>query len=327
MKKIATVLAAAGLALAVGGAAGAAELTKMTIATGVDPAFSQFYVAKESGIFEKNGLDVSVNTGPSGSAMVAFLIGNQVHAAYGSENSGVLNNQVDDRVVTVGEGTFLKRWLSVVANDQIKTIEDLKGKRVGVAQATGSETFWLSVLKNLNLKAEDYEVVNVEAPEMVAALERGNIDAFSVWEPWPTRAVMSVDGAKILLDNEGFLNLRNLVFMNRDWIEENPETAEAFMRSMVEATELINDDREAATQMVANFLRMPLDLATELMPKLDFNMDLSDGTMENIATVEEQLKRIGKLQKDLDWEKFVYPDLLKKVAPERVTYTSIPPKM
>ncbi len=327
MKKIATVLAAAGLALAAGGAAVAAELTKMTIATGVDPAFSQFYVAKESGIFEKNGLDVSVNTGPSGSAMVAFLIGNQVHAAYGSENSGVLNNQVDDRVVTVGEGTFLKRWLSVVANDQIKTIEDLKGKRVGVAQATGSETFWLSVLKNLNLKAEDYEVVNVEAPEMVAALERGNIDAFSVWEPWPTRAVMSVEGAKILLDNEGFLNLRNLVFMNRDWIEENPETAEAFMRSMVEATELINDDREAATQMVANFLRMPLDLATELMPKLDFNMDLSDGTMENIATVEEQLKRIGKLQKDLDWEKFVYPDLLKKVAPERVTYTSIPPKM
>ena len=40
----------------------------MTIATGVDPAFSQFYVAKEAGLFEKNGLDVTINTGPSGSA-------------------------------------------------------------------------------------------------------------------------------------------------------------------------------------------------------------------------------------------------------------------
>lgn len=326
MKGFGAVLAAGGMALVLCGAAGAAELKEMTIATGVDPAFSQFYVAKESGLFEKNGLDVTVNTGPSGSAMVAFLIGNQVHAAYGSENAGVLNNQVDDRVVTVGEGTFLKRWLSIVASDRVKSVEDLKGKRVGVAQATGSETFWLSVLKNLDLKAEDYEIVNVEAPEMVAALERGNIDAFSVWEPWPTRAVMSVEGARILLDNEGFLNLRNLVFMNRDWIEQNPDMAEAFMRSMVEATELINSDREAATAMVAKFLRMPIELATELMPKLDFNMDLSDGTMENIATVEAQLKQIGKLKKDLDWDKFVYPDLLKKVAPERVTYTSIPPK-
>lgn len=316
-----------GMVLATGsGKLSAAELKAMTIATGVDPAFSQFYVAKESGLFEKNGLDVTVNTGPSGSAMVAFLIGNQINAAYGSENAGVLNNQVDDRVVAVAEGAFLRRWLSIVASDRVKSVDDLKGKRIGVAQATGSETFWLSVLKNRNLKAEDYIIVNVEAPEMVAALERGNIDAFSVWEPWPTRAVMAVKGAKILLDNEGFLNLRNLVFMNREWLEKNPDMAEAFMRSMVQATDLINNDREAATAMVAKFLRMPIELAAELMPKLDFNMDLSDGTMQNIAAVEEQLKRIGKLKKDVVWDKFVYPDLLKKVAPERVTYTSMPPK-
>ena len=44
--------------------ANAQTLTKMTIATGVDPAFSQFYVAKEAGLFEKNGLDVTINTGP-----------------------------------------------------------------------------------------------------------------------------------------------------------------------------------------------------------------------------------------------------------------------
>ena len=62
-------LAAAALLLA--GTVGAnAQLTKMTIATGVDPAFSQFYVAKEGGLFEKHGLDVTINTGPSGSAMI-----------------------------------------------------------------------------------------------------------------------------------------------------------------------------------------------------------------------------------------------------------------
>ena len=47
--------------------------TKLTIATGVDPSFAQFYVGKEGGFFERNGLDVTVNTGPSG---VRLTVGN-----------------------------------------------------------------------------------------------------------------------------------------------------------------------------------------------------------------------------------------------------------
>ena len=84
-----TLLAGAALASMPLGAK-AQGLTKMTIATGVDPAFSQFYVAKEGGLFEKNGLDVTINTGPSGSAMIPFLVNNQVQAAYGSDLAGVI---------------------------------------------------------------------------------------------------------------------------------------------------------------------------------------------------------------------------------------------
>ena len=43
------------------------------------------------------------------------------------------------------------------------------------------------MIDKLKLSAADYTVVNVEAPEMVAALERGNIDAYAVWEPWGSR--------------------------------------------------------------------------------------------------------------------------------------------
>ena len=46
-------LLAAIAAISLGASAAHAQLTKMTIATGVDPAFSQFYVAKEGGLFEK----------------------------------------------------------------------------------------------------------------------------------------------------------------------------------------------------------------------------------------------------------------------------------
>src|SRR4029077_15670959 len=84
LAKIAAVLAAlASAVLFMGSMACAQAPTPRTIATGVAPASSQFYVAKEGGLFAKNGLDVTINTGPSGSAMVPFLINNQVHSAYG----------------------------------------------------------------------------------------------------------------------------------------------------------------------------------------------------------------------------------------------------
>ena len=219
----------------------------MTIATGVDPAFSQFYVAKEAGLFEKNGLDVTINTGPSGSAMVPFLINNQIHAAYGSDLAGVINHNVDNNIVAVADGTYLVKWLSVVGRN-IPDMAGLKGKKVAVAKGTGGEIFWSRVVEKLKLNAADYKIIDVEAPEMVAAIERGDIDGFATWEPWPTRALMNVKGTKILQDAEGIYNNINFVYMNRAWIEKNEDTAVRSCCALVEANDLIGKDRPAAAR-------------------------------------------------------------------------------
>ena len=298
---------------------------KMTIATGVDPAFSQFYVAKEAGIFEKNGLDVTINTGPSGSAMVPFLINDQINAAYGSDLAGVVNHNIDNNIVAVADGTYLLKWLSVVGRN-MESLDGLKGKKVGIAMGTGSETFWSHVVEKKKLNAADYTLVNVEAPEMMAAIERGDIDGFATWEPWPTRTLMGVKGTKILQDAEGIYNNINFVYMNRGWIEKNRDTAERFMRSLVEANDLIGKDRPAAAQMVAKFLKMPLALATELMPKVEFNMTWSDRAVATIKVAEEQLAKNKKLKAPVDYTKYVYPDLVKAVRPENVKITALPVK-
>jgi len=305
--------------------AGAQTLTKMTIATGVDPAFSQFYVAKEAGLFAKNGLDVTINTGPSGSAMIPFLVNNQVQAAYGSDLAGVINHQVDNNVVAVADGTYLVKWLSVVGRN-VADLEGLKGKKIGIAKGTGSEIFWRRVLEKRNLKLADYTMVDVEAPEMLAATERGDIDGFAVWEPWPTRTLMAVKGTKILQTAEGIYNNINFVYMNRGWIEQNKATAEKFMLSLVEANDLIEKDRPNAAKMVAKFLKMPLELATELMPKVEFDMDWQDRSLGAIQIAEGQLADQKKLKAPLDYTKYVYTDLLKAVRPANVKITKLPEK-
>ena len=304
--------------------AGAQGLTKMTIATGVDPAFSQFYVAKEAALFEKNGLDVTINTGPSGSAMVPFLINNQIHAAYGSDLAGVINHNVDNNIVAVADGTYLVKWLSVVGRN-IPDMAGLKGKKVGVAKGTGGEIFWNRVVDKLKLNAADYNIVDIEAPEMVAAIERGDIDAFATWEPWPTRALMNVKGTKILQDAEGIYNNINFVYMNRGWIEKNEDAAVRFVRALVEANDLLQKDRPAATAMVSKFLKMPIELTRELMPKMEYDMTLTDRSLTAVKISEDQLRAQGKMKTPLDYTRYIYPDLLRKVRPESVKISKMPP--
>lgn len=309
---------AAGLA-AIPSAARAQQPAKITIATGVDPSFSAYYVAKESGIFARNGLEVQLNTGPSGSAMVALVIQNQVQSAFGAEQAGLLNHALDPNVVVAAEGAMLARWYGIVGKD-IASMDALKGKRLGIARGSGSEVFWLAAVNKLKLDPKDYKIVQVEAPEMVAALERGDIDAYSAWEPWLTRGAAAVKGARLMVDNVGIIEGRVFIYVNKDWAVKNRPAALSFMRSMVEATDVINTKRDQAAADVAKFLKLDLPLTKLLMEKLSFDVHLDQQSVGNFQIAEAQLKSINKLPKPVSWNTLFYPDLLREVAPNKVSY-------
>jgi NitT/TauT family transport system substrate-binding protein len=291
--------------------------TRMTIATGVDPSFAPYYVAREGGFFERNGLDVTVNTGPSGSAMIAFLVGNQINSAYGAEQAGVSAHLVDANVVAVAEGTALLRWISVLGRN-LASMDELKGKRVGVARGTGSETFWLSVVSRLNLNPADYTIVNVEAPEMVAALERGNIDAFAVWEPWPTRAMRAIPNTRILVSNQTIQIVRNFVYMNKGWAQANADTTQRFLRALVQAQEFIASNPEQAGQQVARFLRQDRAFIAELMTKVAYRMNLTADSVGNIQLAIDQLRGMNRLSREVTPAEVIWAEPLRALAPARV---------
>ncbi len=290
---------------------------RLTIATGVDPSFAPYYVAREGGFFQRNGLDVTVNTGPSGSAMIAFLVGNQINSAYGAEQAGVSAHLVDPNVVAVAEGTALLRWISVLGRN-IENMEGLRGKRVGVARGTGSETFWLSVVSKLNLNPADYTIVNVEAPEMVAALERGNIDAFAVWEPWPTRAMRAIPNTRILVSNEAIQIVRNFVYMNKGWAEQNAEATQRLMRSLVQAQEFCASNPAEAAAQVARFLRQDRAFIAELMTKVEYRMNLTTDSVANIQLAIDQLRGMNRLSREVTPAQVIWSAPLRQAAPDRV---------
>jgi hypothetical protein len=72
---------------------------------------------------------------------------------------------------------------------------------------------------------------------------------------------------------------------------------------------------------VSEFLKnLDPPLVEQLMTKLTFDMELSDFTVNLFRVAEAQLKSQGKLAKPVDWSGFIYPDLMRKVLPTKVSY-------
>ena len=82
--------------------------------------------------------------------------------------------------------------------------------------------------------------------------------------------------------------------------------------------------RPAAAKMVAKFLKMPLELATELMPKVEFDMDWQARSIESIQVAEKQLADQKKLKAPLDYSKYVDLDLVKAVRPQNIKIKDLP---
>ena len=296
----------------------AADAPKVLIATGVDPGFAQFYVALQAGLFKKEGLDVELKTGPAGGAMVPLVIGNQANAAMSAVFAGLVNHLVDPNLVAVAQTNTYDHWYGIVTRSDITTIQALKGRKLGITRGTASEALWLAALKKAQLEPPYAEPVYIDPPEMLAAMERHDIDGFSNWEPWITRTLLAVPKTHLLMDNYGVLPDEAMIYMNRTWIEQNHATAVKFLRAIVEATAYVKSKPAQAKKLMGGFLHLPPQQMDAMLPKLTFTAKLDDETYQITKIQVDLLRQRGRLKGDFDYARWFYPDLLKEVDPSRV---------
>jgi ABC-type nitrate/sulfonate/bicarbonate transport system substrate-binding protein len=323
LKMLATVIVG-GLGLLVTPAYVQAQSQKVVIATGADPNFGIFYIASQNGAFKKAGLDVELKTGSSGSAQVPLIITGDVQLAFGSGGACIRNHILKpDKVALFAEGSILNEYDAIVSHDGIANLDALKGKKVGLARGTGSEVFFNAVLAKNNLKNTDFNIVFVDAPEMIAAIERKDIDAYAAWEPWVSRGVASVRGTKVLLTSKGIWSPSSFICGDKEWATKNPDTAKKVMGVLAETAKWANDNREEAAKLISQVIKLDGALTSAITNKVVFRTHL----------VESSIKAIEDDYKDLAgrnivppnpagvwWQGFIFDKPLRDGAPGNVSF-------
>jgi ABC-type nitrate/sulfonate/bicarbonate transport system substrate-binding protein len=304
--------------LLMAGAALAAD--KMVLGTGVDPTLSQFYVGVEAGIFKKHNLDVEVKLFGTASASTPSLIPGDIQASLTSAPAGALAHAKAPKVVLVAQTNLFKDYYGAVAESTIKDVPALRGQKLGVAMGSTSETIAIDVLARFGMTLKDVLVVNVEPPEMLAALQRKDIGAYFVWEPWISRAKFALGERVHVLPGSTDVIGQNNLAMDREWIEKNPDTALRFLRAVKEAGEFIRSHPKESAQMVAKFLKLDVKLVEVLLPKSQFPFVLNDGSITFLKSEVDKLIATNRLKAPFDYKGYVYPDLLRKIDPSLVDY-------
>ncbi len=249
------------LILAPGGQA-APALTKVRV--GIVAAIDQLGVpvALDQGFFERWGLDVTIATPfPTGVDLLNALQAGEIQMGQvGVPMIGAVLRGMDLVIVGNYSGSSVKLGgddtMALVARQGsgIRTIRDLKGKRVAVSFGTISHLYILGILEKAGLTVNDLTLVNTPPGEMPVALRGGAVDAFATWDPWPVIALADVANSYEVVRGGGFIGFMGFNVAIRSWAERNQETIEKFLAARAEADKFMRAEAVKAAIVAVRWL-------------------------------------------------------------------------
>jgi len=174
-------------------------------------------------------------------------------------------------------------------------------------------------MKKYNLPMDKIKVKLLQAPEMVAALERRDIDAFFLWQPWLDKAAQLVQGARVLArsGDDGVFILTSYDYYSQGLIDDPPR-AVAATRALMEATDFCTTDPDEAARLTGKAFRIPEADMKLYMSRMKYRMEMpKDVVLGNFQAAAELALGEGIIKKMPDWSDFVRPQFMKEAAPDR----------
>jgi NitT/TauT family transport system substrate-binding protein len=254
--RVKTVIFLLAVVVAVGATAEAQELKRIKIGY---PAVSynqvHIWVAKDAGLFKKQGLDAEVIFFRGGQmATQALVAGDPPIVNIGTVVQAGLQGH-DVVLIASSESAYN---YSVVARPGVAKIEQIKGKRLGVSGfGSASHNAALILLKKFNLEPNKDVAVVVAGPTMerLAAVDAGRIDATILTPSEMPRArkqglveVYDMLDLGIEVQGNGFAT-------SRSFIRSNREIALSALKGYVEALFYIPRNREETRRITAKYMR------------------------------------------------------------------------
>lgn len=298
--------------------------TKIVIGVYKGELSSIVYMADHLGYFKQLGLDVELRDYESGAAAVKALNEEKVDLATAADFVFASNIAKYPDLRTVAAINRADNIYIVARQDRgIKSVADLKGKRIAVTFTTPSEYFIGKQLNRSRLTFKDVNIVNVAPSDMEREMQNGSFDAAVVWNPVAQRIKDSLGANAISFNaqNESFFDF--LLVARESFIKKESPALVRLMKALILAEQSIAGDPVKSGQFIAQRIGMPDKYVATVWKDYQFVVYL-DRTL--LLVLEEESRWIAEKKGTAEnsqpnYLNYLYLDALKSVRPDSVTIT------
>ena len=275
-------------------------------------ALKEFGWAEEA--FEKEGIEVEWVLSQGSNKALEFLNSKSVDFGSTAGAAALIAKSNGSPIESVY--IYSKpEWTALVTTEDspIKSVEDLKGKKVAATLGTDPYIFLLRSLQEVGLSSKDLEIVNLQHADGANALLTGQVDAWAGLDPHMARVEVDSGANLFLRDHDkntyGTLNVRS------EFAEQNPEVVEKVIKVYEKARKWVVENPGEAAEILAKEADMKLEVAEKGIERNDFSDPIPGN--KQIEALEEAgavLKSENVIKSDADIEKIVNELIIDRFA-------------
>jgi NitT/TauT family transport system substrate-binding protein len=234
-----------------GAAGGDAQDGKITLGFSAWPGWFPWQVAADQGLFAKNGVDVEVKYFENYTDSLNALATGNIDA-----NSQTLNDTISSVAGGAKETIVLVNDNStgndqIIAQKEIASVTDLKGKTVAAEEGTVDHYLLLLALQKAGLGPSDIKFTPLATDAAAAAFVAGRVDAVGVFAPFTTTA-LERPGSRAIATSKDFPGaIPDHLVVNPSLVKDRPDDVQALVKTWFDTLDWIRANREQAVAIMA----------------------------------------------------------------------------
>lgn len=170
----------------------------------------------------------------------------------------------------------LAEAIIVPKDSAIKSIQDLKGKKVVLNKGSNVHYLLLKVLEANHLTLKDIEVIYLPPADARAAFEKGIVGAWVIWDPFLAAAEKQL-GAKVIATGQGpngqkLVSNHQFYLSDRKFAEQHPDILKAVVNELNTTTQWVSQHQSDAAKLLEKPTGLPLDILNTSISRMGFGV-------------------------------------------------------
>ena len=187
----------------------------------------------------------------------------------------------------------------VPKDSPIHTLADLKGKKVALNKGSNVHFLLVQALAKAGLTPKDISPVYLAPADARAAFERGNVDAWVIWDPFLAAAQAATE-ARVLADGTGLATNRQFYLASRQLTETRPDLIQAITQEIVKTDAWAQDHLHDVAELLSPKTGLPVPVLEQSLARLGYGVTpVDEPVLQSQQQIADTFFQLGLIPKPI----------------------------